>query len=199
MRVIGVTGGIGTGKSTVAGILKRHGAYVIDADEIAKRVVRKGQKTLDLIIDYFGTGILNDNGEIDRKRLADIVFQDANKLSILNEIVHQEVHRQIKKEIDELRNRQYNGIIVLDVPIPTNDFKQLSDEIWVVDSDLDKRLERVKKRSGFSREEALKRINTQMTREEYLSIADKVIINNGSEKELEDVVLSLINPKTNKV
>ncbi len=199
MKVIGVTGGIGTGKSTVAEKLKRHGAYVIDADKIAKRVIGKGQKTLDLLVDYFGTGILNDIGEIDRKRLADIVFQDAKKLSVLNEIVHQEVHRQIREEIEELRNSQYNGIIVLDVPIPTNDFKQLSDEIWVVDSDLDKRLERVKKRSGFSREEVIRRINAQITREEYLSIADKVIINNESEKKLEDVVLSLINPKTKEV
>lgn len=185
MKVIGLTGGMGTGKSTVAAILRKLGAYIIDADEISRRVVRGGQKSLEELKANFGPEIINLQGELDRKKLASIVFEDRSKLAVLNKIVHEEVHKEMWEELTGLTADKFDGIVILDVPIPTEQFRKMSDEIWVVDADLKIRLERVKRRNVISEEEALKRINAQMTREEYLSIGDKIINNTGSEKDLE--------------
>lgn len=191
MRVIGLTGGMGTGKSQAASILNELGAYIIDADIISREVVKKGTSTLENLSRCFGMEILDNNGDLDRKKLAEIVFNYPEKLEKLNDIVHKEVFKLIKQKIKNLKEKEFNGILVLDVPIPTKEFKKLSDQIWVVDADLDKRISRIKKRSGLSIEEIEKRINAQLSRKEYLGIADKVIANNGTIDELRNTIEKL--------
>lgn len=191
MKIIGLTGGIGAGKTTVALILKKLGAYIIDADKIAKEIVKKGQKTFEKLVNFFGPQILNNNGELDRKKLADLVFDDPKKLTVLNEITHREVYKKMREEIKILRDKGYQGIVILDVPIPNEEFRKMVDEIWVVDTDIENRIERVIKKRGFTEEELRKRMDAQLKREEYLKIADRVIKNNGSIEELEDIVYKL--------
>lgn len=192
MRIIGITGGIGSGKTTTAKILESLGAYIIDADEIAKGLLKNGYKAYNEIIDFFGSEILDENYEIDRKKLAGIVFNDKSKLTVLNEIMHTQVYIKIKDIINQLKQEDFKGIVILDVPIPNEEFKKISDEIWVVDSDDETRISRVVKRMGITREEAVKRMNAQLKREDYLRLADKVIRNKGTEEALKSLVINLL-------
>ncbi|MGE5329435.1 MAG: dephospho-CoA kinase [Deltaproteobacteria bacterium] len=192
MRIIGLTGGIGAGKSTTAKILESLGASIIDADEIAKELLKNGNKAYNEIVNFFGTEILGDDKEINRKKLADIVFNDRQKLAVLNDITHKEVYRSMDEIIDNLKQKNYKGIVVLDVPIPNEDFKKMTDEIWVVDCDDEIRIDRIIKRMGIAREEAVQRIKSQIKREDYLRLAKNVIRNAGTEEELRTSVINLL-------
>lgn len=192
MRIIGVTGGIGSGKSTVSEILARLGAKIIDADIIAREIVRKGEPALDEIVNFFGTGILKEDGELDRKKLGDIVFKNNQKLSVLNKITHMYITEHINKAIDEFqKNKQYDTLVV-DAAIPfEHGFMDVVDEIWVVSAKKEVRAARIMRRNGFSYEEALDRINSQKSESEYLGIADKILENNGDASHLEAIVREL--------
>jgi len=192
MRIIGITGGIGSGKSTAAEILESLGAFIIDADEIAKELLKKGNRAYNEIVDYFGAEILDDDKEINRKKLASIVFNNRPNLAVLNDITHKEVYRKMEETIEFLKQKDNIRIVVLDVPIPNEDFKKMTNEIWVVDCDDEVRIARIINRMGITREEAIKRINSQLKREDYLRLADKVIRNKGTEEELRNSVVNLL-------
>jgi len=192
MRIIGLTGGIGAGKSTVAEIFKSLGAYVIDADEIAKELLKNGNRVYNEIVDFFGADILDEDREIDRNRLASIVFNDRSKLGVLNLITHEQVYIKMEEIIDSLKQKEYKGIVILDVPIPNEEFKKMTEEIWVVDSDDETRISRVVNRMGITKEEAIKRMKAQPRREDYLRLANKVIVNRGTEEELRIKVSSFL-------
>ena len=146
MKVIGVTGGIGSGKSTVAHILHGLGAKVIDADVISKDIVDKDTVVLQEIIQVFGKGILNDAYELDRKKLGDIVFKNALKLMELEQITHKYIVREIIKRIDFEKQKNSSNIIVLEASIPVDHgFKDVVDEIWVVEAKMEERIKRVMK------------------------------------------------------
>ncbi|NLD50296.1 MAG: dephospho-CoA kinase, partial [Clostridiaceae bacterium] len=172
MRIIGITGGIGSGKSTVSRILSGLGAKVIDADRIARDVVKKGEKALYEITAAFGSGVLDDNGELDRHSLSKIVFSDPDRLNKLNEITHRFISERIIQLIEQYSN---NDTIVIDAPIPVKEgFLNVADEVWVVHASEDVRINRVMKRSSMSDEEVKKRIRLQMSDQEYMKIADLV-------------------------
>lgn len=191
MNIIGITGGIGSGKSTVARILRVLGAKVIDADKIAREVTAKGQPALDEIVEYFGKDILNEDGELDRKKLGKIVFEDKEKLKVLNSITHKYVIERIINELERLKEENAN-IIVLDVPLPVeHGFLDVVDEVWLVTANKDTRIKRIMERSGLTYEEVIKRMEAQKSDEEYLKIADEVIYNDGSMEELESTVAKL--------
>ena len=118
--IIGVTGGIGSGKSTVSKMLIEFGAVIIDADQIAREVVTSGKPALKEISITFGDGILKQNGELNRAALADIVFSDKDKLETLNKIIHKYVNSEIKSVLREYQVKNIK-LIVLDVPIPTKE------------------------------------------------------------------------------
>ena len=186
MRIIGVTGGIGSGKSTVSKILASLGAHIIDADRLAKDIVEKGQKALGEIVDYFGPSVLDAEGNLDRKKLSDIVFKDEHKLGILNEITHSHV---AKKIIEKLNSLEPDEIAVVDAPIPIkHGFLDVVSEIWVVTADREIRIKRVMERSGLTYNEVEDRINLQLSDEYYKSISSIVIVNNGSAQELRQQV-----------
>ena len=196
MRIIGVTGAIGSGKSTVSRILRDLGAVVIDADVIARTVTAKGSEALGELVSYFGKDILEPNGELNRKKLADMVFNDRVKLHALNSITHKHIIRKIISGIDNIRASGKNEVVVIDAPIPVeHGFIDIVDEVWVVSAVKDLRRKRIMERSGCTSEEAVERMNSQARDDEYLSLADKVLENNGNIEELEKAVVKLFIQK----
>jgi dephospho-CoA kinase len=193
MKIIGVTGGIGSGKSTVSSFLKEMGAVVIDADLLSHKVTKAGNPAHRKIVEVFGQKILDSSKEINRKKIAEIVFNDKSLLKKLENIVHAEVTKCIRKTLTELKKQGYKGLVVLDVPIPVkNGFLDTVDTVWVVWSPEETRIKRVMKRSGLSREEAVKRINSQFSQDEYIRLADVVIYNDQSLEELKSKVKNLV-------
>jgi len=192
MRIIGVTGGIGSGKSTVARILRDLGAKIIDADKIAREVTTKGEPALDELVNYFGPEILDKDGELNRRHLADIVFNDKKKLEKLNEITHKYIIERIIDEVNKLKEEGKQDLVVLDVPIPVeHGFLDIVEEVWVVKADKETRIKRIMERNKVSFEEAERRIEAQKSEDEYLRIASKIIENNGTLEELENTVAKL--------
>lgn len=186
MRIIGVTGGIGSGKSTVSKILASFGAKIIDADVLARQITQKGQMALEEIVNCFGETILDSEGNLDRKMLSKIVFKDKQKLDALNRITHKYVAEKIIENLKKINN---NEIAVVDAPIPIeHGFIDVVDEIWAVVAHKDVRIKRVMERSNMTYNEVEDRINSQLSDEFYKSISDVVIENNGSIEELEQQV-----------
>lgn len=187
MRIIGVTGGIGSGKSTVSKILASLGAQIIDADMLAKQIVQKGHKALEEIVSCFGETMLDSDGNLDRKKLSAIVFKDKQKLEVLNRITHEFVAQRIIEKIECLNDDE---IAVVDAPIPIkHGFLDVVDEIWSVIADKEVRIKRVMERSGLTYNEVEDRINLQLSDEYYKSISGVVLVNNGSFEELRQQVI----------
>lgn len=191
MKIIGITGGIGSGKSTVARILGDLGAGVVDADKVSKEVTTKDKPALEEIVELFGTGVVNNEGILDRKKLSDIVFTDRSKLETLNLITHKYIVDEIKVELEKLREAGVQ-IAVLDAPLPVeHGFLDMVEEVWVIVANSDLRIKRVMKRNNITREDALSRVKMQKRDEEYLKLADKVIKNEGGMEELEKEIAKL--------
>lgn len=188
MRILGVTGGSGTGKSTVCRILENKGGKIIDADAISRTLQIKGGVAYDEIVDYFGKDILTKNGDIDRPKLAGLVFGNKAELSKLNSIVHKHVSSEIKRLIEayDVLNEKF---IVLDVPIPVEKgFFDSVHRIWSIIADDEIRIQRIRNRMNISEADAIRRISCQMTNSEYAAIADVVIENNIDFETLEKIV-----------
>jgi dephospho-CoA kinase len=199
LRIIGVTGCIGSGKSTVSKILKDLNAVVIDYDVVGRAVTARGGKAYVELVTYFGDEIIDANDDLDRKKLADIVFNDRVKLEALNTITHKHITNKVVESIKNLEAEGEVDIVVLDCPLPVKKgFLDLAEEIWVVSADLETRIKRIMERSNLTREEAHARINSQKTDEEYRKIADVVIENNGTVEELEKKVVKQFYAKKNE-
>ncbi|MFQ6321304.1 dephospho-CoA kinase [Bacillus halotolerans] len=181
--VIGLTGGIASGKSTVANMLIDKGITVIDADIIAKQAVEIGMPAYRQIIDEFGEDILLENGDIDRRKLGALVFTNEQKRLALNSIVHPAVREEMLKRRDESIANQ-ETFVVLDIPLLfESKLESLVDKIIVVSVTKEIQLERLTKRNQLTVEEALSRIRSQMPLEEKVSRADNVIDNSGTLEE----------------
>lgn len=193
MLTIGITGGIGSGKSTAARILEEYGARIILADEIAWGVMQPDMPAYRQIVEHFGTGILDEVRRIDRRKLGGIVFNNPQELLLLNSITHTHVVDKIGDLLDGFRKEQVK-LAVLEAIVPVeHGFLDAVDTVWVVLASEPVRVERIIKRNNFSPEEALRRIRSQMSDEEYKSIADKVIYNDGTVSELRAKIRELIN------
>ena len=179
--VIGLTGGIGSGKSTVAGIFKQFGIPVIDADVIAHAMVAPGQPAFQEIIEVFGPGSLDASGAIDRNRLRKLVFSDPAQRQRLETILHPKIRREI---ISLTRNVQTPYCIVVIPLLLETDQRDLVDRILVVDTELDNQIARVAMRNGLPRHEINAIIAAQAKRDSRLAAADEVINNDGSLDEL---------------
>ena len=183
MFVIGITGGIGTGKSTAAKIFADRGVRVLDADEISRKVTGHDGRALDSIRELLGSKIIDSSGNMNRKMVAGLVFSDRTKLDKLSAIIHRQVLDEMAEEIEKEREKG-TKVIVLDVPIPVQKgFLDVCNQVWVISADDDVRLERIIQR-GLSAEDARRRMEMQMTREEYEELADIVIENNSDEDAL---------------
>ena len=185
MLKIGLTGGIGSGKSSVSKLFQEWGSYIFDADSIAKEVLEENQTAQNEIISEFGTDILNKKNEIEKAKLARIAFQDENSQLRLNTIIHPYIFSEIDKEFDKTLQDGNHELFCVDAAlIYESGADTHMDYVIVVISNLKLRIERVMKRGGLTREELLKRIELQWTDDEKVSMADFVIHNNGSEKDL---------------
>lgn len=181
MRIIGLTGGIASGKSTVARMLVEKGAYVIDADELAREVVEPGREAWQEIVDWFGKGILQADGFIDREKLAEIVFNDRKKLRKLNSIVHPRVGKQLLVRTAEIGEKNPDAIIVYDVPLLIEaGMADIVDIVLLVYVTPEIQIERQQKRDGISRTAAETRLRAQMPLDDKRKMAHVVIDNSGT-------------------
>jgi dephospho-CoA kinase len=189
---IGLTGGIASGKSTVTGMIRELGIPVIDADQVARDVVKAGEEAYTQIVATFGRDILQANGEIDRAKLGAIVFHSEQERKKLNAIVHPAVRRRMMRE-KEAYVQSGAKTIVLDIPLLfESELTHFIDKVIVVYVDDDVQLERLMKRNGFSKEEALARIGSQMPLREKVKKADAVINNNGTVEETRQQLLQIL-------
>ncbi|MCX5390047.1 dephospho-CoA kinase [Streptomyces sp. NBC_00094] len=186
MLKVGLTGGIGAGKSEVSRLLVSYGAVLIDADRIAREVVEPGTPGLAAVVEAFGDGVLTEDGALDRPKLGSIVFADADRLATLNAIVHPLVGARSA----DLESRASAGdVVVHDVPLLTeNGLAPLYDLVVVVDASPETQLDRLVRLRGMDGSEARARMAAQATRAQRLAIADLVIDNDGPLEALEPQV-----------
>ncbi len=185
IRIIGLTGGCGTGKSTVAGLLAEKGGYIIDADKLTVDLQKPGAAAYTEIVKWLGEDFLNPDKTLNRRKIAEFVFQNKEALRKLNYIVHTKVSEEIKSSVALIEATHSEGFIVLDVPIPVErGFLDTADVIWVTSANDDLRVERLMERMGISEHEAVSRINSQMSNREYEALADVVIENEKGIEEL---------------
>jgi dephospho-CoA kinase len=183
MLKVGLTGGIGSGKSEVARRLAGYGALVIDADQVAREVVEPGTAGLAQVTGVFGTGVLADDGTLDRQQLGEIVFSDPELRAKLNSIIHPLVGARIR-ELEQ--GADPGSILVEDIPlIAENDMAGFFDLVVVVDVPPQAQQDRLARGRGMTSEQAAARMAAQATREERLAIADIVLDNSGSLAELD--------------
>lgn len=185
MKIIGLTGGIGSGKSTVSSYLAEKGYKIIDADKIAHDITSKGSPVLFELAEAFGKDILEPDGSLNRRKLAAAAFVDNDGRKILNGITHRVIFEEIDGRIREFRNSGQEKIIFLDAPLLfESGLDSRTEENWVVYADTKTRMERVKSRDGLSESEILDRINSQMDEKEKLERATYVLDNSGSREDL---------------
>ena len=183
MLVLGLTGGIGSGKSTVSALLAAKGAVVVDADEVVREQQRPGTPVFDAMVERFGPGIVGGDGMLDRAAVADIVFADPKALEDLNNIVHPAVGAAIARRMEALSST--DAVVVLDVPLLVEASRGYPlAGLIVVDVDPDIAVERLVMQRGMTEEDARSRMSRQASRAERRARADVVIDNRGTPSDL---------------
>ena len=193
MLKVGLTGGIGSGKSTASKFFEKLGAFILDADKEAKNLLEKNEIVQHEVISEFGTDIINTTGKVDKNKLARVAFQDVDHQRRLNSVVHPYIYDLIDKTFDKVLNDGKYAVFIIDAAmIYESDYDIHLDYIIVITAQLKNRMERALARKTLTREEILKRIEFQWPEEEKVEMADFVIHNDGSEKELNDNIKSII-------
>ena len=183
MILVGLTGGIGSGKSTVSAMLARRGAVIIDADALTHELQRSGTPVFEAIVDRFGTGIVTPEGELDRPALAALVFGDPDELADLNAIVHPAVGAEIMARMAAEADTDH--VVVLDVPLLVESGRSDMAGLVVVDVATDVAIGRLVGQRAVSEADARARMSRQASREARLAVADRVVDNNGTREDLE--------------
>jgi len=184
-KIIGLTGGIGCGKTEVARIFQKLGAKIIDADLLGKMVVDGSPQVLTELAQAFGQNILDDEGRLKRKELGNLVFADKRKRETLNRIVHPHLVRQIQDRVLEAQNEAAPLVVVDAALIYELNLSGSFDQVVVVTAELANRIARIQARDGLSHQEVMDRIRSQMPLEEKTERADIVIANDGTLEDLE--------------
>ena len=191
MLVIGLTGGIGTGKSEASRILTEFGAIVVDADRVGHEAYRPRSQAWREVVDAFGEGILLPNGEIDRKSLGTVVFSDPKARTTLNSIMHPRMTDMIRERIEGLRTGGVEVVVVEAALLMEAGWDSLVDEVWVTCSPEEQVFERLQRRNGLTGEEIRDRIGSQLPLEERVRHADVLVMNSGNVDELREELESL--------
>ncbi len=189
MLIVGLTGGVASGKTALSQVLKEEGAYIIDADQIARELVQPQQPAWNELVRTFGKEILQEDGSIHRKKLADKVFADPEKRKLLNKILHPRIKEEMDRRTREIGQKDPEAIVVIDAPliVELGDHREM-DKLIVVTSTQTQQIERLKERDGINPEEALRILSSQMPVEEKVKLADYVIRNEGSLEETKESV-----------
>jgi dephospho-CoA kinase len=182
MILLGLTGGIGSGKSTVSNLLASLGAIIIDGDAITRELQQPGSPLLDSLRERFGDDIISDDGNLDRPLLAAIAFNDKEALADLNKIVHPAVGKEMERRLNE--QRETDNVVVLDIPLLAENPRRGLSGVVVVDIDTELAISRLVNFRNMKEEDARARIAHQASREKRLAMADQVIDNSGTEDDL---------------
>jgi dephospho-CoA kinase len=175
MKVIGLTGGIGSGKSTVSKFLAELGAVIIDADKVGHEALKPSTEVWREVVDAFGRQILTPDGDINREKLGEIVFRNSESLSRLNQIMHPRMYDMVKAQLEGYR-KQGVGVVVLEAPLLIEaNWTSLVDEVWVTVASESTVLRRLKEKFELSEPESLARIHSQLPSEEKVKHADVII------------------------
>lgn len=186
MKIIGLTGGVGSGKSTVAHILKEeYGAYLCIADEIGHKAMKLGESPYHQIVEFFGKDILDNNQDIDREKLGRLVFQDLNKLNILNSFIHPYVYEDIVETISNLKNRKIITLVVVESAILIEaGYTKICDEIWYVSASKELRSRRLMEDRGYTIEKIQRVMENQLDEAEFCQNSTRILYNNGDIQEI---------------
>lgn len=185
MILVGLTGGVATGKSTVASMFKRCGAVIVDADALARSVVEPGKPAWREIVKFFGNAVLNPDRTINRRVLGDIVFRDPEKLRQLERIVHPRVSREQRRLVQSALAQDPHAVVVYDVPLLfETGIERTVDHIIVVSADRNTQIARLQNRDGLSRADALRRIKSQMSLAKKRRLADFVLDGTMNKRDL---------------
>jgi dephospho-CoA kinase len=196
LKVIGLTGGIASGKSTVSNYLIDKGYYVIDADIIAREVVEKGSLGLDRIANTFGGSIIKKNGTLDRKKLRKIVFNDQQALKQLENITHPLIIDKIRENLKALVNNDAISLVFLDCPLLFEmSLESIVDEIWLISTTVANQISRIVERDETDSKEAKKIIDQQMSLNEKIKKSDVIINNNSTIDELKSKIDLLLKER----
>ncbi|MED4530980.1 dephospho-CoA kinase [Metabacillus fastidiosus] len=191
--IVGLTGGIASGKSTVSNMFKEKNITVVDADQIARDVVEIGEPAYNAIIQHFGKEILNNDETINRAKLGSIIFQNEEERKILNNIVHPEVRKEMMRQT-EIAKENKEEIVVLDIPLLyESNLTHLVHKTLLVYVDENVQVKRLMERNNYTYEEAKMRMEAQLSLKDKLKLADNVINNNGTIGETEEQLNELIN------
>ena len=197
---VGLTGGIASGKSLASQYFSQSGVNIIDADKISKQLLSADSPLLKPIKLRFGENILDVYGQLKRDVLRQIVFNSKEDLDWLNQLIHPKVAETIEQKLSHYNKKADKGYIIIDIPLLINQtgnipehLSRFIDRILVIDTDVDNQINRICHRDKLSREDALKIINAQSSREQRLSLADDIVQNNGSPAELESKINILHN------
>ena len=198
MTVIGLTGNIGSGKTLAAALLKKCGAYIIDADQVARKIVEPGQPASDEIRVAFGDEYFLADGNINRKLLGEKIFSSPEKRKELNKITHPKIKKEIEKEILAIYEKDRDAVIVLEAAILIEmKLLALVDKVWLIRASMNNIIRRLEDRNAFSCEEAKKRLSSQMSPKEQEKYADKVFYNDGViedfERQLKEAYQEILN------
>ncbi|MFW6105546.1 MAG: dephospho-CoA kinase [Chloroflexota bacterium] len=191
MIIVGLTGSVGTGKSTVTNFFRELGAYIIDWDELARDVIRPHLRAWKEIVEYFGKDFLNEDLTVNRQKLAEMVFSDKEKVAKLSQIVHPEVFKEDERITNEIKRLDPDALVIKDIPLLFELTRPIFvDKIVVVSASEQTQLRRLEEK-GMSREDARSRIESQLPLEEKIKSADFVINNDGpleeTKKQVEEI------------
>lgn len=190
-KIIGITGGIASGKSTVVAEIRKHGYQVIDADQVVHELQAKGGKLYQALCNWLGTDILQENGELDRKKLGQLIFSSKDMLEKSSRLQNGIIREELARRRDELAKTQ--KVFFMDIPLLIeHDYMEWFDDIWLVHLDEKTQLERLVMRDHFSKEEAKKRMASQMSTEAKKPYADKLLDNSGDLTELKAQINQLL-------
>lgn len=201
MTIIGLTGGIATGKSTVSSILNDLDIPVIDADAVARELSVKGNKVWSAIYNHFGSEYFQQNGELNRGALGQLIFSNNDARDKINKLTHPIIKEEILTLLQELKRKSDPDFVIIDVPLLfESDWNSIVEEVWVVTVPRNLQIERLMQRDGFTREQAEQRINSQMSLKDKCDLADKIIDNSSSIQDTKDQVINILkNYETRRI
>lgn len=196
MEIIGLTGGIGTGKSTVSKFLSEQNFAIVDADLISREVVEPGKPLLKELEEAFGSEIINDDGSLNRKGLAAIVFNDVDQRKLMDSIMHKEILAEMRRCMEEYQEQGTHQGIIIDAPLLFEiGLEKWCDQVWLVTADMDIRIQRVCARDNAVPAEVEARIRNQMSDDEKRKLSDEILDNSGTLEHLHKQITELLQGK----